>query len=190
VIMLTWLVRLAAGAVSLILAISGNGILMETAESVDSPSWAIPLAIAFHLSSGLLAFGVFFRWQFSRINGRGSQANRHPVRRHERTVGAMLVGIGMLAGLVALLAVLGLAGEPSAAPGTVAIIVFLLIVSLVSVGTGVGLRKEASWSRRAALFSGFLFFGGVPVGTVLALTLWWLAAQRPNPQMDAARAGV
>ena len=160
---------------------------MEIAESVDPPIWVVLSAIAFHLSGGLVAFGAFFRWRVSRIVQRGGAADR-TVRRHERAVGAVLVGIGVFVALVALVVLLGVVGA-SAAPSTVAIIVFLLIVSVISVGTGVGLRRGTSWSRRAGLLSGFVFFGGVPIGTVLALSLWWLAAQRPNIQMEPTRVG-
>jgi len=184
---LKWAVRLAAGAASIVLAILANAILMDIAQSGDSPSWAVPLAIALHLSGGLLAFGVFFRWRFSRVVPRAEVAD-HAVRRYERTVGAALVGVAVLASGVAAVAILGLT-DRSAAAGTVAIIAFLLIVSLISGGTGFGLRQGSTWSRRAALFSGFVFFGGIPIGTILALSLWWLAAKRSNLQMESTRAG-
>jgi hypothetical protein len=174
-----WVLRLTAGGTSIVLAILGNAILVEIPESIEPPIWAVLLAIGFHVCGGFIAYGTFFRWSLSRIGIRGGEV----VRQRERTIGAILVGVGLVLALVALVAVVGLVGV-SAAPSTVLIIAFLIAVSIVAVATGMGLRRGASWSRRAALFSGFVFFGGVPIGTALALSLWWLAAQRPNMALE------
>ena len=90
-------------------------------ESVDPPIWIVLLAIALYLSGGLLAFAVFFRWRSSRVVQWGDESSR-AVRQRERTGGAVLVVIGLLAGLAALF-FLGLwrPVEPSAVPSTVAI---------------------------------------------------------------------
>ena len=128
---LRFVVRLAAGAVSLALAILGSALLSDIA-SVDTPNWALPLAVAIHLAGGLLTFGVFFRWGWSRVVPAlhpGEEAGR-VVRKYERTVGAILAVGGSFAMLVAALAVVGVGGAP--APEMVAIILFLFFVAVMS----------------------------------------------------------
>jgi len=170
-----WAARLVAGGVSVVLAILSTAIFREMATSVGAPPWAIPAAIGLHLAGGLLAFATFFLWRLTRVVGSARRDSEQVTRRGRRTVAVVLSGLGLVGVLVGLLAALGLVGAPFAEPGTVGLILFLVIASLASGMTGIGVWRDTTWARRSAVLSGFLFFGNVPIGTALALYLWWFA---------------
>lgn len=165
------LVRLGMGAISVALAVMSTEIAKE--EGADG----LVASLAFALCGGLLAYAIFFRWPLTRVllcgERRGSAGGG--ISRRARSVGVALITLGALGLLTAALSFLGMAGLPSVPPEVVMLTVFLLILSLVCSAVGVGLRREASWARRAALILGFVFFGGIPIGTALGVYLWWFA---------------
>jgi hypothetical protein len=167
------LTRIGTGTIGFILAVMAGAISKEAETPAD-----IVVALAVGLSSGLLPFGVFFRWRLTRVPLYGERRSRRPdqIRRHGRSLGVALVTLGIVGLLISLLALLGLAGAPSVPPELAMIVLFVLTVSLLSGATGLGLRREASWARYLALIMGFVFFGGIPIGTFLAVDLWRFSA--------------
>lgn len=180
--MIKWAVRLVAGGVSIVLAMFSTEIFREAATSVDAPHWVSAAAIGFHLAGGLLAFVTFFLWKLTRIIGCVRREGEGTIRRGRRTVAVLLSGLGLLGVLVGLIAAVGLVGAPSAAPGTVGLILILMGASLAFGMTGIGVWRDAEWAKRGAVLSGFLCFGNVPIGTALALYLWWFARTTVVPE--------
>jgi hypothetical protein len=70
--------------------------------------------------------------------------------------------------------------------------VFLSNLPVVSCVAGLGLRRQTPWASRVAVVLGFVLFGGIPVGTGLAVYLGRFAASSRVRQefQRSARAGA
>jgi hypothetical protein len=167
------LTRVAMASVSVSLA------LMSRAAAKDTSAPETPvIAFLFALAGGLLTFGVFFWWRFTRVAlfAERDGESRGEIRRQSRSLGLVLIVSSVLGLVVSSLSFIGWVDLPLAPPEVI-LLTFLALILSVSCGvTGLGLRRETPWARRAALILGFAFFGGIPIGTGLAVYIWWFTA--------------
>jgi Double zinc ribbon len=181
------LIRIGAGTISFSLALMAGAIFKETNAPED-----VAVALAFELGGGLIAFGVFFRWELTRVLRCGERRpeGRDAIRRHARLLGAILIGFGILGLMFSVIALHDVVGMTSVPPEVVFTIVLVISLTFLLGATGLERRREAAWARHGALMLAFVFFGGLPIGTMIAVDLWRFAASpfvRGHFQTLAAR---
>lgn len=176
------LLGVGSGVVGVICAILADAAWGEIRSAPDSEAASIAflVGLVFYLFAVLGLFVGLIK--SGRMVLRISDADEQKIVHHKRALVVILGGFGFLGflGSVAYLGVVGGASEESYGALSRMLplgdIGFLLAASAALLLLAWGLRFEKNWARVGIMAFGFLFVAGFPLGTALALYIWWFTA--------------
>lgn len=104
---------------------------------------------------------------------------RHQYLKHEasvQSIGTLYILGGALGGLAGV--GFGVLGARNDAPASIAIALFILVLSLGQFVTGLALRKLEPWSRGVATVLSAIGLLGIPIGTLISIYFLYLLQSR------------
>lgn len=186
---LTWVIRIGVGLLAFLTLAVAEGIESETGTTASAGVGTFPLwlPIAVDLGAALMVFVVFFRWSMTRtvytpFDNLESEFDASIVSKQGKRLGYGFLLLGSLAAVSSLVVLFMLEGAPENVRivferriglGDLGLLIFLGAATGI---IGVGLCNMSRWARMGSVLWGFLLFGGLPIGTILAVYTWWFAA--------------
>ncbi len=164
---MTQLIRLSLGSLALAIWLVARGMRLNP-HALDQQ-----VGMFVHLLGVALAFFVFFRFSKTKV-----AQPYNPALTEVKAARLLIVGGSIcLTALFLLLLLAAFGGEIGrtvvAARLDLPNAIAYATLGTVAIIAGMGLQQRATWSRRMAISSGFMFSYIWPLGIALAFYIWW-----------------